>query len=340
MPKHQGQTLAKVGIVGTTSWGSALGVIIARQGVDVCIWARTHAEADTLQADRQNKRFLPGVVFPASLSVSASANDALSDADIVIIVVPSRTFRGNLRRIADALPGNAAIVSATKGLESGSGKRMSELLADELPASMHGGICALSGPNLSREIIGGKPASTVIASANPRAAQTAQSVINSNLFRVYTNTDIVGVEFGGALKNIIALAAGVCDGLGYGDNAKAAIITRGLAEIGRLAEAAGANPLTLAGLAGMGDLIATCSSPLSRNNYFGRRLAQGDSPQTISADMDNVAEGVDTIKGAMAIAKRFGIEMPITESMHTVIFEGVPLERAISRLLERAPRTE
>ena len=160
---------------------------------------------------------------------------------------------------------------------------MSEVLADELPSGKHRGICALSGPNLSREIIGSKPASTVIASADVDAACTAQRITNSNLFRVYTNEDIVGVEFGGALKNIIALAAGVCDGLNYGDNAKAAIITRGLAEIGRLAEAAGANPLTLAGLAGMGDLIATCSSSLSRNQYFGRRLALGDSAETIRA---------------------------------------------------------
>ena len=239
-----------------------------------------------------------------------------------------------------ALPSNAVIVSATKGIESGTGKRMSEVLADELPASMHDGICALSGPNLSREIIGGKPASTVVASANFDAARAAQRIINSNLFRVYTNEDIVGVEFGGALKNIIALAAGVCDGLNYGDNAKATVITRGLAEIGRLAEAAGANPLTLAGLAGMGDLIATCSSTLSRNHYFGRRLASGESPDAIRGSMDNVAEGVDTTQGAITVAGRLGVEMPIAEAMHSVIFEGVPIERAVSALLERAPRPE
>ena len=332
--------MPKVGIVGTTSWGTTLGIITARRGVDVSMWARTEAEAATLEAARENRRFLPGAPFPASLSITASPDEALSDADIALIVVPSRAFRANVWQVRESLPADAIVVSATKGLESGSGMRMSELLAAELPASMHGGICALSGPNLSREIIGGKPASTVIASANPDAARAAQSVITSNLFRVYTNTDIVGVEYGGALKNIVALAAGVCDGLNYGDNAKAAIITRGLAEIGRLAQAAGANPLTLAGLAGMGDLIATCSSTLSRNHTFGRRLALGDSPQEIRSSMDNVAEGVDTTQGAIAAATRLGVELPIAEAMHSIIFEGIPIEQAVSALLERAPRPE
>ena len=332
--------MPKVGVVGTTSWGTTLGVLIARQGVNVGIWARTESEASALESARENTRFLPGVRFPKSLSVSSSSDETLGDAELVLIVVPSRTFRANVQRVCGSLRRDAIVVSATKGLETDTGKRMSEVLADELPRTMHSGICALSGPNLSREIIGGKPASTVIASANHDAACAAQRIINSNLFRVYTNEDIVGVEFGGALKNIIALAAGVCDGLNYGDNAKATIITRGLAEIGRLAEAAGANPLTLAGLAGMGDLIATCSSTLSRNHYFGMRLASGESPEAIRASMDNVAEGVDTIRGAIAVARKLEVELPIAEAMHSVIFEGVPIENAVSALLERAPRPE
>ena len=332
--------MPKVGVVGTTSWGTTLGVIIARQGIDVGVWARTEAEAATLEASRENTRFLPGVPFPSLLSVSASPREALWDADLALIVVPSRTFRANLQRVREAIPHDAIVVSATKGLETETGMRMSEIIADELPLPFRGGICALSGPNLSLEIIKGKPASTVIASTDPDAARTAQRIINSNLFRVYTNEDIVGVEFGGALKNIVALAAGVCDGLNYGDNAKAAIITRGLAEIGRLAEAAGANPLTLAGLAGMGDLIATCSSTLSRNHYFGRRLALGESPDAIRDSMDGVAEGVDTIRGAVKVANTLSVELPIAEAMHSVIFEGVPIERAVSALLERAPRPE
>ena len=332
--------MPKVGVVGTTTWGTTLAVIIARRGIDVSIWARTEAESATLEAARENARFLPGVRFPASLSVSASPSEAFKSADLVLIVVPSQTFRANVRRVRWALPPNAIIVSATKGIETSTGKRMSEVLADELPSNMDRGICALSGPNLSREIIDAKPASTVIASADADAVCAAQRIINSSLFRVYTNEDIVGVEFGGALKNIVALAAGVCDGLNYGDNAKAAIITRGLAEIGRLAEAAGANPLTLAGLAGMGDLIATCSSSLSRNQYFGRRLALGDSAETIRASMHNVAEGVDTVAGAITVADRLGIELPIAQAMHKIIFESVPLERAVQELMERAPRPE
>ena len=333
--------MPKVGVVGTTSWGTTLGIITRAAGRG-CVPLGAHRSRSRNTRCRPRERALPArrTLSLASLSVSASSREALGDADLVLIVVPSRTFRANVRRVRGALPRTAIVVTATKGIESDTGMRMSEVLADELPASMHDGICALSGPNLSREIISGKPASTVVASANPDAARAAQSVINSNLFRVYTNTDIVGVEFGGALKNIIALAAGVCDGLEYGDNAKAAVITRGLAEIGRLAEAAGANPLTLAGLAGMGDLIATCSSTLSRNHYFGRRLALGDSPQAIRASMDNVAEGVDTTAGAITVAKSLGVEMPIAEAMHSVIFEGVPIQNAVSALLERAPRPE
>lgn len=332
--------MPKVGIVGTTSWATTLGIIIARRGIDVGVWARTEVEAAALEAARENARFLPGVPFPASLSVASSPHMTLHGAELVLIVVPSQAFRANVWRIRNALSPHTIIVSATKGLEINTGKRMSEVLADELPPGMRDNVCALSGPNLSREIICGKPASTVVASRNADAARTAQSIINSSRFRVYTNEDIVGVEFGGALKNIIAIAAGVCDGLNYGDNAKAAIITRGLVEIARLAEAEGANPLTLAGLAGMGDLIATCSSSLSRNHYFGSRLAKGETPQAIRTSMDNVAEGVDTIAGAITLAERLGIEMPIAQAMHSVIFNDIPLERAISELLERAPRPE
>ena len=213
--------MPKVGVVGTTSWGTTLGVITARRGVDVVIWARTQAEAEKLESDRENARFLPGVAFPDSLSVSASICESLGDADLVLIVVPSRTFRDKRTGVLPAsLSPDAIVVSATKGIESDTGMRMSEVLADELSVEMHRGICALSGPNLSREIIGGKPASTVVASVNTDAARAAQDILNSNMFRVYTNEDIVGVELGGALKNIIALAAGVCDGLDYGDNAK------------------------------------------------------------------------------------------------------------------------
>ena len=332
--------MAKVGVVGTTSWGTTLAIALAGRGCDVSLWARNETEADTLRTDNENKRFVPGAKFPELLKVTASPKEAFGDAELVLIAVPSASFRENIRNVGGAFGDSAVLVTATKGLEADSGKRMSQVLEEELTGTNPDKICALSGPNLAREIIQGKPSTTVIASYNSEAATFAQSIMNSPRFRVYTNDDIVGVEFGGALKNIIALGAGICDGLGYGDNAKAAFLTRGLAEVGRLAVAAGARPLTIAGLAGMGDLIATCSSPLSRNRYVGERLAKGESIKEIRSSMINVAEGVDTTAAALRLSKELNVEMPITEGMYGVLFEDVPLQQAISDLLERAPRPE
>jgi len=333
--------MAKVGVVGTTSWGTTLATVLAQDGQSVTLWARTPNEAELFNRDRENKRFLPNVKFPTNLHVTSSADEAFSDADLVLIVVPSSTLRDNVRRVASAFNSDAVVVSATKGLEIDTGLRMSQVLTEELPSGMRDKICALSGPNLAREIVQGKPSSTVVASQNSDAAVKAQEIINSPpRLRVYTNDDIVGVEFGGALKNIIALGAGVCDGKELGDNAKAVFMTRGLAEIGRLAAAAGANPLTLSGLAGLGDLVATCSSTLSRNHSVGERLAKGESLQEIRESMVNVAEGVDTTAAAMALSKQLGVDMPITQAMYSVLFESVPLDEAIASLLGRAPRPE
>ena len=332
--------MAQVGIAGTTSWGTTLGIVLARQGLEVGLWARTEDEAAQLRADGENSRFVPGVAFPPGLDITSDATHVFSHADLAIVAVPSRSFRDNVRAIGDALTGTAVVVSATKGLESDSGMRMSQILVDELGPEAHRGICALSGPNLAREIIRDKPSSTVVASESPEAAEKAQSLITSPRFRVYTNDDIAGVEFGGALKNIIGLGAGICDGLGFGDNAKAAFMTRGLAEITRLGVAAGANPLTFAGLAGMGDLVATCSSTLSRNHHVGEQLAKGKTPEETRAGMINVAEGIDTTAAAVLLADRLNVDMPITRATYNVLFNGRDRERAISGLLERAPTTE
>ncbi|MDA1227523.1 MAG: glycerol-3-phosphate dehydrogenase [SAR202 cluster bacterium Casp-Chloro-G4] len=333
--------MAKVGVVGTTSWGTTLATLLAEGDNSVMLWTRTPEEADVLREDGENKRFLPGVKFPPNLIVTYLSEEAFSQADLVLIAVPSSTFRDNIRRVASAFDKDALVVSATKGLEISTGLRMSQVLVEELPRDMRVNICVLSGPNLAGEIVQGKPSSTVIASQNPDAAMKAQEIINSPpKLRVYTNDDIVGVEFGGALKNIIALGAGICDGKGLGDNAKAAFMTRGLAETGRLAAAAGANPLTLAGLAGLGDLVATCSSRLSRNHQLGEQLAQGKSLAEIRKSMVNVAEGVNTTAAAMALSRQLGVEMPITQAMYSVLFEGVPIEVAITNLMERSPRPE
>ena len=251
---------AKVAVVGATTWGTTLSVIMSKEGREVTLLARNPDERDQLALARGNPRFLPGVGFPELLDVSSDPAVALSDAALVVIAVPSDRLRENARRIADHVAPDAVVVSATKGLELPSALRMSQVLAEELPAAVRPGICSLSGPNLAKEILQGKPSTTVVASESHEAAEQAQAALLSSRFRVYTSDDVAGVELGGALKNIVALGAGICDGLEFGENAKAAFITRGLAEIARLGVAAGAQPLTFAGLAGVGDVIATCAS--------------------------------------------------------------------------------
>lgn len=332
--------MATVGVVGATTWGTTLSILAAQQGLDARLWARTENEASQLRTDGRNKRFLPDAPFPAGMSVASSTTEAFGEADLVIVAVPARTLRDNVRAVRDSLNSSSVIVSATKGLELGTGRRMSQVLEEELPEGLSGRVCALSGPNLAGEIILGKVSSTVVASGNEEAARSVQSHLSSARFRVYTHRDIVGVEFGGALKNIIALGAGICDGLQVGDNAKAAFITRGLAEISRLAVAAGAERLTLSGLAGMGDLIATCANPLSRNHRVGVELAQGRSLDEIRAGMTNVAEGIDTTAAAVSMAKKLNVELPITRATYDVLFNGLSIEQAIAELMDRTPRPE
>ena len=329
-----------VTIVGTTTWGTTLGIVLAREGAQVRLLARSEGEASSLEAARENARFVPGVRFPDSMHASAIPRQAFYDADIALFAVPSGTLRDNARSYAEYIGHGSIVVSATKGLEVGTSNRMSQVLEEELQVDRRHGVCALSGPNLAKEIVAGKPSSTVVASSDEKAATRAQSIINSAVFRVYTNDDIVGVELCGALKNIIALGAGISDGLALGDNAKAAFVTRGLAEISRLGVAAGATPATFAGLAGFGDLIATCSSSFSRNHYVGEQLALGRSLAEIRDTMDNVAEGVDTTRGALSLAGRLGVDMPITRVIYDVLFGGVSADDAVAKLMGRDPRSE
>ncbi|MBI4203109.1 MAG: NAD(P)-dependent glycerol-3-phosphate dehydrogenase [Chloroflexi bacterium] len=327
-------------VAGTTSWGTTLAIHLAKLGHQVTLWARTGEEAHRLTADGENRRFLPGFPFPASLRVTASTEEAFGDTQLVVIVVPSKSLRQNAQRVRDALYSDAIVVTATKGLEMTTGMRMTQVLQQELPASLAGRICALSGPNLSGEVARGLPASTVVACKDEEVAREVQHAFMSPQLRVYTNTDVVGVELAGALKNVIALGAGIGDGLGYGNNSKAAFITRGLAEITRLGVAAGANPLTFAGLAGLGDLIATAASPLSRNRHVGEQLAKGRRLGEILAGMTNVAEGVDTTAAAMRLSRDLGVEMPITKATYSVLFEGLTPQEAVAALMERAPQAE
>lgn len=334
-----GRPLA-VGVVGTTSWGTTLAILMARQGHRVTLWARTGEEAERLHRDRENKRLLPGFPFPPDLWVTASAPEALEKADLVVFAVPSKSLRSNVQQVAGALHQRTVIVSASKGLEVSTGLRMSQVLQQELPARLRRRICVLSGPNLSVEIARGLPASTAVASEDPKLALMAQAALMTPLFRVYTSQDVIGVELAGALKNIIALGAGIGDGLGYGSNSKAAFITRGLTEITRLGVAAGASPLTFAGLAGMGDLIATANSPLSRNHYVGEQIATGRPLQEVLASMQNVAEGVDTTAAAVKMARELSVEMPITQVTYRVLFQGLDPRQAVAELMGRAPQPE
>ena len=332
--------MTKIAVIGTTSWGTTLAVVLARKGLAVSLWARTEEEARKLSSARQNADFLPDVLFPDNLSVTSAVEEALEGAALVILAVPSQRVRANVGILKDHLHESTRVLSAAKGLELGTLKRMSCVIADELDPKFHSSICVLSGPNLSREIIAGQPAATVIASGDADTAREAQALLMMPNFRVYTNSDVIGVELGGALKNIIALGAGMGDGLGYGDNAKAAFIIRGLAEITRLGVAAGANPLTFAGLAGAGDLIVTCFSSLSRNRFVGEQLARGRSLEEIQASMRSVAEGIDTTKAALQMARELGVELPITVRTYKVLFEGLDLHQAVAELMGREAKPE
>ncbi len=327
-------------IIGATTWGTTLGILLAQNNVPVTMLTRTEPEAQTIAADRRNTRFLPDAPFPDGLDVTSHPAKALQNSDLVVLAVPSDRLRENVQQIKPHLKPGAIVLSATKGLELPTARRISQVIKDELPTSLHSGICVLSGPNLAKEIVAGKPASTVIASQNPEAAEKSQNMLMSTNFRVYTSADVLGVELSGALKNIVALGAGIGDGMDAGENAKAAFITRGLAEMTRLGIAAGADPLTFAGLAGLGDVVATCSSRLSRNRYVGEQLAKGRTWAEIRDSMDNVAEGVNATQAALVLAKELGVEMPIAEMASRVLFDGLSPQKAMAELMSRPARSE
>ncbi len=332
--------MPKIAIIGTTSWGKTLGVVLARNGVEVRLWARTEREATELRNDGPNPTLLPGVTFPPQLSITSSLSEALAEVKAVILVVPSQTMRQNIKLVAGHLNKLMLIVSAAKGLEIGSNKRMSQVIAEEIDPQFWSNICVLSGPNLSREILHDLPAASVVAAENEAVARIARQLLTVPNLCIYTNTDVIGVELGGALKNIIALGAGMADGLGYGDNIKAAFMTRGLTEMAALGVALGANPLTFSGLAGLGDLIATCASPLSRNHYVGVELTKGRSLKEITDSMTGVAEGVTTTIVAWNLAQAAGLEMPITEKIYQVLYEGLDPRQGAVELMAAEARHE
>ncbi|HLI09047.1 MAG TPA: NAD(P)H-dependent glycerol-3-phosphate dehydrogenase [Ktedonobacteraceae bacterium] len=328
-----------VGVIGSGAWGTTLALLLAGKGLNTTLWEHRPERAREMQQQRENVTFLPGFHFPPALNVTVGIEDAVRGKDMLLLVTPSQRMRENLHVLAPHVGEKTLIVSASKGIEIDTLKRMTEIVEEELPGS-HNRVAAFSGPTISREVAEKKPTAAVIAAYNQDVAIRARTLLSSTTFRVYTSSDVIGVELGGALKNIIAIGAGFNDGMGYGENAKASFITRGLAEISRLGIAAGANPLTFAGLAGMGDLIATCASPLSRNQQVGRRLAAGEKLSDILASMHSVAEGVSTTRAALQLAAHYNVEMPITHQLSLVLFEGLNPRLAVPELMMREPKDE
>jgi glycerol-3-phosphate dehydrogenase (NAD(P)+) len=327
----------RIAVVGTTSWGTTLAVLLARNGHDVILWCRSDQEAATLAAARENKRQRPGLKLPDSLRVSAAA-EGLAQATTIVLAVPSQTLPANLERVLAHSSADATLISAIKGLDPATGRRVSETIAERGVEGER--ILVLSGPNFATEIAAGLPAASVIAGRDAGRAERAQALLNSPTFRVYTSADVTGVELGGALKNVIAIACGISDGLGYGENAKAALITRGLAEIARLGVACGASPLTFLGLAGLGDLVLTCESDLSRNRRLGLALGEGKTLEEAGASIDGVVEGVVTVRAVRPLSQRAGVEMPISSALHAVLYEGLPPREAVRELMSRAAKPE
>ena len=329
-----------IGIVGTGAWATTLGILLARTGYETVLWSRSETRAAELERSRVNEKSVPGVQFPASMSVSASLDESFSESELVIVAVPSISVRENLKHISYALSAVTSIVCATKGIEIESGKRMSEVIIEELPGFCLDNIGVLSGPNLAPEIAAGKISSATVAFPSSSVSESVQSILSSDVFRVYRSEDVKGVELGGALKNIVAIGAGFIDGAGLGANIKAAYVTRGLHEITRLGVAMGAKADTFAGLSGMGDLIVTCYSTLSRNYRLGFGLASGRDLQSVLKELEQTVEGAPTSQAAVRLAHQLDIDMPITTATHAVLFEGASPRKVVNDLMVRTLQPE
>lgn len=329
-----------VAVVGAGSWGTALARVLAKKGHQVSLWAMEAEVVAEIREHRENRTFLPGVLLPENLQASNDLAQVVRGKGLVVSVVPSQFVSTVLGGAAADLHPEAQVLSASKGIEVSTGRRMDEVLSEILtPAQVHR-LTFLSGPSFAKEVGHEQPTAVVVASRSDTAAAIAQAAFQTNYFRVYTNPDVLGVELGGALKNVIALAAGAVAGLGFGYNTLAALITRGLAEITRLGVAMGADPATFSGLAGMGDLVLTCTGTLSRNRTVGYRLGKGESLQEILADMRGVAEGVKTVQAVRGLARNAGVEMPISEEVHALLWEGRSPADAVRNLMLREPKPE
>ncbi|NJK90133.1 MAG: NAD(P)-dependent glycerol-3-phosphate dehydrogenase [Myxococcales bacterium] len=327
-------------VIGGGAWGTALALQRAGHGDLVRVWAYEASVVEDINSLRENRTFLPGVSLPENLTATGSLPEALSAADLVFIVCPSHVMRPLMRDAAAHVPPGVPLISAAKGIENETLMVMSEVLEDVLPRALHPMLTFLSGPSFAKEVAHGMPTAVCVAARDEDVAVRVQETISTSTFRVYTSNDVIGVELGGALKNVLAIAAGAADGLGFGMNTSAALITRGLAEMSRLALKRGANPMTLAGLAGMGDLVLTCNGSLSRNRLVGQKLGQGLSLDQIVSEMRQVAEGVKTAKAAHLLAQREGVELPICTAVYRMLYEGLSPRAAVSELMSRSLKKE
>jgi glycerol-3-phosphate dehydrogenase (NAD(P)+) len=332
-----GPTPKRVTVMGSGSWGTAFALVLTDAQNEVTIWARRPELVDRINAEHRNPDYFPTIPLPGSLRAVSDPQQAMAGADFVVLAVPSQSLRANLRNWS--LPESAIVVSLAKGIELGTGLRMSEVIA-EAGAVAVDRIAVVTGPNLAREIAERQPSASVVASVSPTTAEALQRTCHTARFRAYTNTDVVGCELGGATKNVIALAVGMAIGLGLGANATASVITRGLAEITRLGVAVGADPYTFSGLAGLGDLVATCSSALSRNRTFGEELGRGRSVAEITSSTRQVAEGVKSCSSIQDLAARYGVEMPIVEHVAAVIAGRLTPGEMITALMSRSAKPE
>lgn len=329
--------MSRVGVIGDGGWGTALALVLHRNGHRVRVWGPFADYVARIREERENVKFLPGADLPPEIAWTSNRAEAVEGADAVVLAVPSRYFKSVVESFATHIPKSALVASVTKGLDQDTGHRMTEVAQDLL---QRGPVAALSGPSHAEEVARGIPTAVVIACADHARAVTLQKLFMNPVFRIYTSDDVVGVELGGALKNVIAIAAGVSDGIGLGDNTKAALITRGLAEITRLGTALGAHPATFAGLSGMGDLVVTCTSRHSRNRAVGERLGRGEKIESILKTMEQVPEGVWTCATALRLAREHKVEVPITEEVSAVIHEGKDPKHAVQSLLTREARPE
>lgn len=334
------QAVKKLSVIGAGAWGTALAKHLAEKGLDVRLWAHEQDVVDAVNTTHQNPMFLQGVALPVTLTATSSLAEAIDACDGILFVVPSHVTRPILETLAGCLSIPVPLISATKGIEEGTAKLMTQVMEEILPASMHGWLMALSGPSFATELSAGLPTAVCLAGSNTQLVRRFQQALMSPIFRVYADTDLIGVQLGGALKNVMALAAGVVDGLELGLNARAALITRGLTEIVRLGTAMGADPRTFYGLSGVGDLMLTCTGALSRNHSVGVRLGKGEALESIVGGMQAVAEGVRTARAALGLARQYAVDMPITQEINAVLFEHKSCRKAVSDLMERDAKPE